>query len=197
MTAGLNLNLTGHLYSYGMQIPKEFLQFDKEPSFILITGRLEAVLYHAQDGNLRKIDEYVTEKPQFTDQPGVFITRTSGEGTIRSGSIKDIKKESIVHPFFVSLERMLRDARRKYENTCMYIFTPAESKKTVQELAKKLNIPFEIVKEGNYVRNNIMKLISDITQIPEDKKVIPTDKEAQDILSKPTWTYRVGSTSKH
>ena len=138
-----------------MRIPKNLkhLSSKKEDSLLLVTGKQDAVIYRAHEGNLEKVDCFKLETPHYSDNEGKGGPTGKGTGRgkgARSMVQKEVHDRDIIRDFMHELVIHLKNL--KAENVpSIYLFTPSYVKNQIMSaLPTDLRKHIKAVVEGNY-----------------------------------------------
>ena len=138
-----------------MRIPKNLkrLASKKEDALLLVTGKQDAVIYKASDGNLEKIDVFKLPTPRYSDNEGNGGATGKGTGRgkgARSMVQKEVQDRDIIRDFMHELVVHLKNI--KAENfPSIYLFTPSYVKNQIlSALPAELRKHVKAVVEGNY-----------------------------------------------
>ncbi len=133
-----------------MRIPKSLkrLVSKKEDALLLVTGKQDAVIYKASNGNLEKLDSFKLETPHYSDSEGVG---GRGRGS-RSMVQKELQDRDIVRDFISELIIHLRNLGAD-KIPSIYLFAPSYVKNQIlNSLPTEFKRHIKAVIEGNYFK---------------------------------------------
>jgi len=168
-----------------MQISSNLPQFEKKKVLLLVTSLHEVRLLEAQSGEIVETVREEVEKPEASKKEGHFESRVGGK-TIRSGSVYEHDDSETIRRFSLLLKEILPVNLRGGDYDEIYIFTPNQMKGEIDKFLPK-NILSKVIfrKEGNFVKEKPFVFLEMIAKAQLDKKVVPTDVEADKILKRP------------
>ncbi len=165
-----------------MLIRDNLPQFDKEPVLILVLSLHELRLLKAYAGEIEEIHREEVELPEPADKEGHFESRTGGK-TIRSGAVYEHNDSETVRRFKSLLKQVLPKILQTENFSHLYVFIPSQIKNQLDDiLSKEILEKIILVKEGNHMKDKPFDLLEMINEKMQDKKVVPTDDEAEKIL---------------
>ncbi len=171
-----------------MKIPSQYFQFNDRPTLILVTATQDAVLYWVENGKIEKNMEIVSDQKEDRDKPGVF--RAKRPNMVHHGVAFEDKQQKVrekaVKDFLLKLNKDIKEKEDLVEKAeSIFIFTSDFMEREVLDiLPEKIKEKIDKVFTGNYTKEHQLELIKKINSFFDEKKVVPTDEEANKILKR-------------
>ena len=141
-----------------MQIRQELPQFKNKFTFLLVSGKEHAVIYKANNSNIKKISEIRVEKEKYSDKEGHF-KRSGNRKVISSGAVyEDINKEHRLKEFIEEITKQFNKFKKIDEVYCFY---PPYMKNRLKQVVEKFSSKNIYIK-GNYTDNHPFALLEKI-----------------------------------
>jgi hypothetical protein len=180
-----------------MQIEKKLPQFTEQKTFIIVTGRQEAIIYMALNGEIKEKERLEVEDPGYSDNEGFFMSSGGTAGTYKAGSVyKENITQNLTRQFLNQLQEKIKKLTSKEKIEKIYLFCPDYMKKEIiNKTPKALKNNIQIVKLGNYISSHPFALLEDIKEAGEKEKeniATPIKEKAMKILKKTAGFYKKG-----
>ncbi len=141
-----------------MKIKQELPQFKNKFAYILVSGKEHAIIYLANDGLIKKIDEIKIKKDKYSDREGHF-KRSGGNKVISSGAVyEDVDKEKRLKEF---TEEISNKFKRFKKIDYIYCYYPAYMKNRLKKILNDYNVK-QFFFLGNYTDFHPFKLLEKI-----------------------------------
>lgn len=169
-----------------MKIPAQHHQFKERNTFLIVSGKQEAVIYQAVDGSLDEFSRLKIEAPATNDKPGVTKLRSHGKDLQEGMALEDKQSQQEVK----ALKKFLKDLSQEIKKlepqaTEVYLFVPQYLENVIMEvMTPPLRAEVRSIFYGNHIKDHPLDLVKLVDQFLQDKKVVPTDPEAVKILKK-------------
>lgn len=154
-----------------MKIPRGLPQFQGREALVIVTGTQKTHFYSAENGNLRRVETLIGEKPHYSDREGFFATRGSG-GRARSGSVLKSIHQITAHDYRLAFKRTVADLYKKHQVAEVWFFG---AKRTYKELERalppKMQEKVRYVEAGNYYKKTPLEIIKKIEEARLDFRV--------------------------
>ncbi|MDZ7612034.1 MAG: hypothetical protein U5L10_04685 [Candidatus Moranbacteria bacterium] len=176
-----------------MQISKDLPQFNIKEALIIVSAKHGLELYRAYQGSVEKLESFEVENPRYSDKEGFFMSRGKNVGTIRAGTVGEIKDGDIKRDFFQKLKDFLKNHREQLEGCSeIYLFAPdtliTELKEEMPEnIQKKIFMefaanyhkshPFKVLEKIDKALTKKIDAIKSKPQSEEEKKILEIGKD--------------------
>jgi hypothetical protein len=172
-----------------MQIEKKLPQFTDQKSLIVVTGRQEAIMYIALNGEIEEKEKLEVKNPGYSDREGFFMSSGGTVGTYKAGSVyKENITQNLTQQFLAQLQEKLKILAKKEKTKKIYLFCPDYMRKEIiNKLPKSLKRDLYTVRSGNYINAHPFALLEAIKEEKEEEKknaVAPIKEKAMKILKK-------------
>lgn len=174
-----------------MYIEEKLPQFPNQKSLILVSGRQEAILYLANNGQIWEKERIKVEDPGYSDKEGFFKSSNRTGGVMKAGSIyKEKITQQLTREYLNQVEENVKNILSKEELQSIYLFCPDYMKKEVlKKIPKSSRGLIFLTKQGNYIDSHpfdLLKSIQEDQQKEKEKVASPIKEKAQKILKKTT-----------
>lgn len=167
-----------------MKISKKLLQFEDNPSLLVVAGWQSGKIFYAYNGEVKADKELKVPDHKYSDKEGHFKRSASGVGDMGSGSVLEKKKEHIRKEFLRLFLDYIKSRIKNYKIESIYLFSPAEGLSSLEDkLPNEVKDLVESFYTGNYIKHDADDLIK-IIEKEKPKPVKLMSEEAKKILDK-------------